>query len=99
MKHWIACLTIVATCSHPSAAVPTPPTPLETAAAPPQAAPAQVESAAKPPAPEAAPEKAPPAPPAPPAKTLAAVDVFGARHVSNDELIATAGFVVGSPVA
>src|SRR5690242_18398137 len=37
-------------------------------------------------------------PPAPPPKTLAAIDVFGARHVSNDDLIAAAGFVVGSPV-
>lgn len=100
MKHWIACLTLVAACSHPPAtAVPTQPTPPEAAAEPPQAAPAQPDSAATPSAPEAAPEKAAPVPPAPPPKTLAAIDVFGAKHVSNDELIATAGFVVGSPVA
>jgi hypothetical protein len=41
----------------------------------------------------------PPAPPAPPQKTLAAIDVFGAKHVPSEELIATAGFVLGSPVA
>jgi hypothetical protein len=99
MKPWIACLTLVAACSHPPAAAPTPPTPPEAAAKPAEAAPAQPDSVAKPPAPEAAPENAAPAPPAPPPKTLAAIDVFGAKHVSNDELIATAGFVVGSPVA
>jgi hypothetical protein len=102
MKHWIACLTVVAACSHPAAVPTQPPPPPETAAEPPEAAPAQVESAAKPPAPEAAPENtapAAPAPLAPPPKTLAAIDVFGAKRVSNEELIATAGFVVGSPVA
>jgi hypothetical protein len=79
----------------------------------PEAAPVQVEQreaaaapvtppdgTAKQPAPAVAPTQAPPAP-APPAamqKTLAAIDVFGARHVSSEELIATAGFVLGSPV-
>ena len=97
MKHWIAWLTLVIACSHPPAAPPAPPKPPEAAARPPEAAPPQA-SAAEPPAPDPAPEKPAPAPPAPPPKTLAAIDVFGAKHVSNDELIATAGFAVGSPV-
>jgi hypothetical protein len=97
MRHWIACLTLVAACSHPPAAVPTQPKPPETAARP-EAAPAEASSAARPPAPDAAAESSAPAPPAPPPKTLAAIDVFGAKHVSTEEIIATAGLVVGSPV-
>lgn len=92
MKPWIACLTLVAACSHPPASAPAP-------SKPPEAAPAPVtppDSAPKEPAPE---ETAPaPASPAAMQKTLAAIDVFGAKHVSSEELIATAGFVLGSPV-
>src|SRR5215470_8581740 len=100
MRHWIACWMLVAACSHPPAAAPAPPKPPEAAATPPEAAPPQAKGA-EPPAADAATEKAPPAPPVPPApppKTLAAIDVFGAKHVSNEEIIATAGLVVGSPV-
>src|SRR5689334_4997162 len=95
MKLWIACSTLVVACSHPPAAAPVQTTAPAAAAAP--VAPAN--RTAEPPTQDAPKEAAPaPAPPAAPPKTLAAVDVFGAKHVSSDELIATAGFVVGSPV-
>jgi hypothetical protein len=88
MKHPLAALSLVIACSHPPSAPPMPPTP-------PKPVPAQ-------PTPQAAPAPVAPATPAPPVApqgTLAAIDVFGARHVSNEEVVATAGFVVGSPVA
>jgi hypothetical protein len=105
MKPWLACLTLITACSHPPAAPPMQPTPEAAPTLPtPEAAPAQPAPEAAPaqPAPAqpapAQPAPAPPAPSAVPQGTLAAIDVFGAKHVSNEELIATAGFVVGSPV-
>jgi hypothetical protein len=49
--------------------------------------------------PGTAPAAATPATPAGPLSTLAAVDVFGSKHVSNAEILATAGFKTGSKVA
>jgi hypothetical protein len=91
----------VAACSHAP-----PPAPSAPAAAAPAAAPAAAADAAPPAAPApvaAAPvapaEPAPPAKPAEPTKTLAAIDVFGSKHVSSDEIVAASGFEVGGEVA
>lgn len=101
MKHQLACLTLIAACSHPPAAPPIQPTPPKAALTESTPATPVDPTPAAPATPEAAPAQTGPAPPAPsvaPQGTLAAIDVFGARHVSNEELVATAGFVLGSPV-
>jgi hypothetical protein len=107
MKRWIhcspvlrICVMLVAACSSPPAAAPQEPVP---PAAPTHLSPAATPGTADPSAgttpSAAAATPAPPAVPAAPAtKTLAAIDVFGARHASPDEIIATSGLVVGSAV-
>lgn len=102
---WLAGLTLITACSPPAvpAAQPVrPESPAHRAAPAPPAA-----GSAQPVAPAPVTPATAPAAPAPlvgpvasarPAGILAAIDVFGARRVSNEELIATAGFELGSPV-
>ena len=102
------CVMLVAACSSPPAAGPQEPMPPTAAMHPSTAAATGTASPSAGAAPTTdagsastgAAAAAPTAvPPAPPTKTLAAIDVFGARHASADEIVATSGLVVGSQVA
>jgi hypothetical protein len=104
----VTVMTSVIACSHapppaPSAPAASSATPSHAATAPPEAAApaaapvADPAAAAAAPAPGAAPA-APPAKPAARPGTLAAIDVFGSKHAPNDEIVATAGFELGSHV-